>query len=121
MNVNLFLLQFMGKLISSLENELFVHYMFLDKAFMLPTSAGFPLKLSLSGVLAPGAKGGLTIDRMMVILLTSVNFVVSHLSSRLLMFFLLLFTATALIHAICGNRVCYPNGCLYPRICGSWH
>uniref|UniRef100_A0A8C1G4P6 Apolipoprotein B-100-like n=1 Tax=Cyprinus carpio TaxID=7962 RepID=A0A8C1G4P6_CYPCA len=56
---------FMGKLISSLENELFVHYMFLDKAFTLPTSAGFPLKLSLSGVLAPGAKGGLTIDRMM--------------------------------------------------------
>ncbi|XP_050990114.1 apolipoprotein B-100 [Labeo rohita] len=58
-------MNFMGKLISSLENELFVHYMFLDKAFMLPTSAGFPLKLSLSGVLAPGAKGGLTIDRMM--------------------------------------------------------
>ncbi|XP_073682716.1 apolipoprotein B-100 [Garra rufa] len=56
---------FMGKLISSLENEFFIHYMFLDKAFMLPTSAGFPLKLSLSGVLAPGAKGGLTIDRMM--------------------------------------------------------
>nr|XP_694827.7 apolipoprotein B-100 [Danio rerio] len=58
-------LNFMGKLISSLENEFFVHYMFLDKAFTLPTSAGFPLKLTLSGVLAPGAKGGLTIDRMM--------------------------------------------------------
>ncbi|KAL1258348.1 hypothetical protein QQF64_011592, partial [Cirrhinus molitorella] len=56
---------FMGKLMSSLENEFFVHYMFLDKAFTLPTSAGFPLKLSLSGVLAPGAKGGLTIERMM--------------------------------------------------------
>lgn len=87
MYVDLSLLQFMGKLISSLENELFVHYMFLDKAFTLPTCAGFPLKLSLSGVLAPGAKGGLTIDRMMVILLTSVNVVVSHLSCRLLMFF----------------------------------
>ncbi len=86
MYVNLSLLQFMGKLISSLENELFVHYMFLDKAFTLPTCAGFPLKLSLSGVLAPGAKGGLIIDRMMVILLTSVNFGVSHLSSRLLIF-----------------------------------
>ncbi|XP_067311333.1 apolipoprotein B-100 isoform X2 [Pseudorasbora parva] len=60
MSVNL-----MGKLISSLENEVFVHYMFLDKAFTLPTSAGFPLKFSLSGVLAPGAKGGMTIDRMM--------------------------------------------------------
>lgn len=77
----------MGKLISSLDNEVFVHYMFLDKAFILPTSAGFPLKFSLSGVLAPGAKGGMTIDRMMVILLTSVNFVMSQLSSKLLMFF----------------------------------
>ncbi|XP_057200382.1 apolipoprotein B-100 [Triplophysa rosa] len=53
------------KLTSSLDNEVFVHYMFLDKAFTLPTSAGFPLKFSLSGVLASGAKGGLTIDRQM--------------------------------------------------------
>lgn len=113
----LLLLQLMGKLISSLENEVFVHYMFLDKAFTLPTCAGFPLKFSLSGVLAPGAKGGMTIDRMMVILLTSVHLVMSQLSSKLFMF---LFTATAFIHAICGNGVCYPNGCLYPRICGSW-
>lgn len=67
-------LQFMGKLISGLENEFFVHYMFLDKAFTLPTSAGFPLKLSLSGVLAPGAKGGLTIDRNMVIFLQEEKF-----------------------------------------------
>ncbi|XP_052000861.1 apolipoprotein B-100 [Xyrauchen texanus] len=58
-------LNFLKKLTSSMENELFVHYMFLDKAFTLPTSAGFPLKFSLSGVLAPGAKGGLTIDRQM--------------------------------------------------------
>jgi len=72
----------MGKLISSLENEVFVHYMFLDKAFTLPTSAGFPLKFSLSGVLAPGVKGGMTIDRMMVIFLTSVHFVMSQLSSK---------------------------------------
>ncbi|TRY59658.1 hypothetical protein DNTS_027400 [Danionella cerebrum] len=55
----------MGQLMSNLENEFFVHFMFLDKAFTLPTSAGFPLKLSLSGVLAPGAKGGMTIERMM--------------------------------------------------------
>ncbi|XP_065144413.2 apolipoprotein B-100 [Paramisgurnus dabryanus] len=71
-NINLYeetfksvLMNLMKKLTSSTDNEIFVHYMFLDKAFTLPTSAGFPLKFSLSGVLAPGAKGGLTIDRKM--------------------------------------------------------
>uniref|UniRef100_A0A3Q1IGH9 Vitellogenin domain-containing protein n=1 Tax=Anabas testudineus TaxID=64144 RepID=A0A3Q1IGH9_ANATE len=47
-------------LTSSTENELFAHYIFMEDAFSLPTASGFPLKFSLSGVLAPGTKGGLT-------------------------------------------------------------
>ncbi|XP_035990966.1 apolipoprotein B-100 isoform X2 [Fundulus heteroclitus] len=47
------------KLTSSAENELFFHYIFMETSFSLPTAAGFPLKLSLSGVLAAGARGGL--------------------------------------------------------------
>ncbi|XP_030645296.1 apolipoprotein B-100 [Chanos chanos] len=51
-----------GYLLSSADREMFAHYMFLDQAFTLPTSAGFPLKFSLSGVFTPGAKGGLHIS-----------------------------------------------------------
>ncbi|KAK2825862.1 hypothetical protein Q5P01_020076 [Channa striata] len=47
-------------LVSSTENEVFAHYIFMENAFSLPTASGFPLKFSLSGVFAPGAKGGLT-------------------------------------------------------------
>ncbi|KAL6477969.1 hypothetical protein MHYP_G00138040 [Metynnis hypsauchen] len=50
---------------SGIDNEVFAHYMFLDKAFTLPTGAGLPLKFSLAGVFAPGATGGLTFDRSM--------------------------------------------------------
>uniref|UniRef100_A0A3Q2QZW3 Apolipoprotein B n=1 Tax=Fundulus heteroclitus TaxID=8078 RepID=A0A3Q2QZW3_FUNHE len=48
-----------AQLTSSTENELFFHYIFMETSFSLPTAAGFPLKLSLSGVLAAGARGGL--------------------------------------------------------------
>ncbi|XP_037341646.2 apolipoprotein B-100 [Pungitius pungitius] len=47
-------------LMSSSENEVFAHYIFMETAFSLPTAAGFPLKFSLAGVFAPGAKGGLS-------------------------------------------------------------
>uniref|UniRef100_A0A3B4XVK3 Apolipoprotein B n=1 Tax=Seriola lalandi dorsalis TaxID=1841481 RepID=A0A3B4XVK3_SERLL len=46
-------------LISSTENEVFAHYIFIESAFSLPTASGLPLKFSLAGVFAPGAKGGL--------------------------------------------------------------
>lgn len=52
------------KLMSSTENELFLHYIFMDNTFSLPTASGFPLKFSLSGVFAPGARGGLTPSEM---------------------------------------------------------
>ncbi|XP_072221414.1 apolipoprotein B-100 [Leuresthes tenuis] len=48
------------RLTSTTENELFLHYIFMENAFSLPTASGFPLKFSLSGVFAPGARGGLT-------------------------------------------------------------
>ncbi|KAM6917506.1 apolipoprotein B-100 isoform 1-T1 [Lycodopsis pacificus] len=47
-------------LTSSTENEVFAHYIFMEDAFSLPTAAGFPLRFSLAGVFAPGAKGGMT-------------------------------------------------------------
>nr|XP_046268549.1 apolipoprotein B-100 isoform X3 [Scatophagus argus] len=45
---------------SRTENEVFAHYIFMENAFSLPTASGFPLKFSLAGVFAPGAKGGLS-------------------------------------------------------------
>ncbi|KAM6969587.1 apolipoprotein B-100 [Tautogolabrus adspersus] len=50
-------------LTSSTENEVFAHYIFMENSFSLPTAAGFPLRFSMAGVFAPGAKGGLTHSR----------------------------------------------------------
>ncbi|XP_067336433.1 apolipoprotein B-100 [Channa argus] len=47
-------------LVSSTENEVFAHYIFMENAFSLPTASGFPLRFSLAGVFTPGVKGGLT-------------------------------------------------------------
>ncbi|XP_041660813.1 apolipoprotein B-100-like [Cheilinus undulatus] len=49
----------MAKLISSTENEIFAHYIFMDNKFMIPTACGLPLTFALSGTFTPGAKGGL--------------------------------------------------------------
>ncbi|NWY60829.1 APOB protein, partial [Chionis minor] len=38
------------------DNDLFVHYMFMDNEFELPTGAGLQLKFALSGIATPGAK-----------------------------------------------------------------
>ncbi|XP_022055118.2 apolipoprotein B-100 isoform X1 [Acanthochromis polyacanthus] len=51
-------------LTSNTENEVFAHYIFMENAFALPTASGFPLKFSLAGVFAPGAKGGLVPSAM---------------------------------------------------------
>ncbi|XP_057678413.1 apolipoprotein B-100-like [Corythoichthys intestinalis] len=51
-----------SKLISGTDNELFIHYMFMDNNFFLPTASGLPLTFSLSGTFTPGAKGGLRIS-----------------------------------------------------------
>ncbi|KAM9840237.1 apolipoprotein B-100-like [Aulostomus maculatus] len=51
--------QAMFKLMSSTDNEVFVHYIFMDNKFILPTASGLPLTFALSGTFTPGAKGGL--------------------------------------------------------------
>lgn len=58
--------QVMQSLMSSTDNELYAHYIFLDESFSLPSASGLPLKFSLSGVFAPGAKGGLNFSPGMV-------------------------------------------------------
>lgn len=57
--------QFMQKMVSGTDNEVFAHYIFMDNKFSLSTASGFPLKFSLSGTFAPGAKGGLRFHRNM--------------------------------------------------------
>ncbi|XP_039527523.1 apolipoprotein B-100-like isoform X2 [Pimephales promelas] len=53
---------FLKRLLSSVDNELFLHYMFMDNEFYLPTGAGFPLRVALSGIFTPGVKGGLSFN-----------------------------------------------------------
>ncbi|NXU55395.1 APOB protein, partial [Turnix velox] len=38
------------------DKDLFIHYMFMDNEFELPTGAGLQLKFALSGIATPGAK-----------------------------------------------------------------
>uniref|UniRef100_A0AAY4AYW0 Vitellogenin domain-containing protein n=1 Tax=Denticeps clupeoides TaxID=299321 RepID=A0AAY4AYW0_9TELE len=52
----LHLMQIVGSLWSTNEKELFGHYIFLDQNFNLPTAAGFPLRVSLSGLITAGGK-----------------------------------------------------------------
>ncbi|XP_069092107.1 apolipoprotein B-100 [Pleurodeles waltl] len=55
-----------GQIIQALskgtQGDLFLHYIFMDNEFDLPTGAGFQLQVSLSGIVAPGAKAGLKIQ-----------------------------------------------------------
>ncbi|XP_053141166.1 apolipoprotein B-100 [Hemicordylus capensis] len=45
------------------ENDLFVHYIFMDNEFELPTGAGLQLQVALSGVATPGAKAGVKLSQ----------------------------------------------------------
>ncbi|KAL7389148.1 hypothetical protein ABVT39_027149 [Epinephelus coioides] len=60
-----------SKMMSSTDNEIFAHYIFMDNRFMLPTAAGMPLTFALSGTFTPGAKGGLRMGPTMNELLFS--------------------------------------------------
>ncbi|XP_051500925.1 apolipoprotein B-100-like [Myxocyprinus asiaticus] len=53
---------FIKSLLSSPDNELFLHYIFMDNEFFLPTGPGFPLRVALSGTFTPGIKGGLSFN-----------------------------------------------------------
>ncbi|NXF85617.1 APOB protein, partial [Eubucco bourcierii] len=45
------------------DRDLFVHYMFMDNEFELPTGAGLQLKFALSGIATPGAKVAMKIHQ----------------------------------------------------------
>ncbi|XP_067273720.1 apolipoprotein B-100-like [Pseudorasbora parva] len=63
--LNMFPTDFIRNLFSSVNNNLFLHYVFMDNEFYLPTGTGVPLRVALSGTFAPGVKGGLKIARDM--------------------------------------------------------
>ncbi|XP_075993729.1 apolipoprotein B-100 [Genypterus blacodes] len=52
-------------LISSTENDIFGHYIFMERSFSVPTISGFPLKLRMACVFAAGARGGVTLSSSM--------------------------------------------------------
>ncbi|XP_042536666.1 apolipoprotein B-100 [Dipodomys spectabilis] len=44
------------------KNDLFLHYIFMDNAFELPTGMGLPLQVSSSGVVTPGTKAEVKLE-----------------------------------------------------------
>ncbi|XP_012508517.1 PREDICTED: apolipoprotein B-100 [Propithecus coquereli] len=44
------------------KNDFFLHYIFMDNAFELPTGAGLQLQMSSSGVITPGTKAGVKLE-----------------------------------------------------------
>ncbi|XP_072553083.1 apolipoprotein Bb, tandem duplicate 1 [Salminus brasiliensis] len=63
--LKMFPADFIKGLYSSADNELFLHYIFMDNEFYLPTGPGVPLRVALSGTFTPGVKGGLKVARDM--------------------------------------------------------
>ena len=59
--------QMIKSLMTTTENEIFAHYLFMDNEFFLPTANGIPLRVALSGTFTPGIKGGLKFASDMVI------------------------------------------------------
>lgn len=43
-------------------NDFFLHYIFMDNAFELPTGLGVQLQVSSSGVITPGTKAGVRME-----------------------------------------------------------
>lgn len=44
------------------KNDLYLHYIFMDNAFELPTGAGVQLQVSSSGIITPGTKAGVRME-----------------------------------------------------------
>ena len=64
----------MQKLITNTDNEFFAHYIFMDNKASVATGSGFPLKVAMAGIFAPGAKGGLSMTPNMASILLSATF-----------------------------------------------
>ncbi|XP_041950313.1 apolipoprotein B-100-like isoform X2 [Alosa sapidissima] len=60
--LKMFPADFIKGLLTSADNELFAHYIFMDNEFYLPTGPGVPLRVALSGTFTPGVKGGLQLS-----------------------------------------------------------
>ncbi|XP_062406579.1 apolipoprotein B-100-like [Sardina pilchardus] len=60
--LKMFPTDFIKGLLTSADNELFAHYIFMDNEFYLPTGPGVPLRVALSGTFTPGVKGGLQLS-----------------------------------------------------------
>lgn len=71
---NCYVYQVMANLMSSTKNEIFVHYIFMDNKFVLPTASGLPLTFALSGTFTPGAKGGLNFAPKQVLMVIQISF-----------------------------------------------
>ncbi|CAD7676392.1 unnamed protein product [Nyctereutes procyonoides] len=55
--------QMIGEAIrKGLKNDLFLHYIFMDNTFELPTGLGLQLQVSSSGVITPGMKAGMKVE-----------------------------------------------------------
>ncbi|XP_053747096.1 apolipoprotein B-100 [Panthera pardus] len=55
--------QMIGEAIKKgLRSDLFLHYIFMDNAFELPTGLGLQLQISSSGVITPGIRGGMKLE-----------------------------------------------------------
>ncbi|PWA27745.1 hypothetical protein CCH79_00000447 [Gambusia affinis] len=57
--------EILRSLMTSPDNTIFAHYIFMDNEFFLPTVTGVPLRIALSGTFTPGFKGGLQFARDM--------------------------------------------------------
>lgn len=44
------------------KDDLFLHYIFMENAFELPTGVGLQLQVSSSGVFTPGIKAGVRLE-----------------------------------------------------------
>lgn len=56
-------LQIVQAISQGAENDLMIHYIFMDNEFELPTSAGLQLQVAFSGIATPGAKVGMKISQ----------------------------------------------------------
>uniref|UniRef100_A0A8C4FGP8 Vitellogenin domain-containing protein n=1 Tax=Dicentrarchus labrax TaxID=13489 RepID=A0A8C4FGP8_DICLA len=65
----------MAELMSSTNNEIFAHYIFMDNKFIIPTASGLPLTFALSGTFTSGAKGGLRLKELLFMPSVGVEFV----------------------------------------------
>lgn len=54
--ISLFDSQIAQAISKGVDRDLFVHYIFMDNEFELPTGAGLQLKFALSGIATPGAR-----------------------------------------------------------------